>query len=55
MKPVSDLVEGSKNPNHQGESSPGSLGILGFIDDLGLLGQIGLSLMGERGPDDITG
>ena len=31
------------------------LGILGLTDDLGRLGQIGHSLLGERGPDDITG
>jgi len=29
--------------------------ILGFIDYLGFLGQIGHPLLGERGPNDATG
>jgi hypothetical protein len=29
--------------------------ILGFIDYLGFLGEIGHPLLGERGPNDATG
>jgi hypothetical protein len=35
--------------------TPSPFAVLGLMDHLGLLGNIGHPLLEERGPDDVTG